>query len=69
MEQDPKNNEDAEFQPEPAAKQGFIGELWDFLRVRKKFWLAPIILALAFLGMLFFLAGGAGVLSPFNYML
>ena len=39
------------------------------MRVRKKFWLAPIILALVLLAALFMLAGGAGVVSPFIYMM
>jgi Family of unknown function (DUF5989) len=46
-----------------------LKELWTFMRVRKKFWLAPIILALLLLGGLIILAGGAGVLSPFVYMM
>lgn len=46
-----------------------IREIWAFLRVRKKFWLAPIILALMLLGMLMVVAGNAGVLSPFIYAL
>jgi hypothetical protein len=44
-------------------------EIWEFLRVRKKFWLAPIIISLMLLGGLFVLAGQAGVVSPFVYML
>lgn len=44
-------------------------ELWAFLRVRKRFWLAPIILALVLLGMLLFFAGQAGVVAPFMYAL
>jgi hypothetical protein len=40
-----------------------------FLRVRKKFWLAPIIIALMLLGMLMIFAGQATVLSPFIYAL
>ncbi len=46
-----------------------IKEMWAFLRVRKKFWLAPIIIALLMLAALFFVAGGAGVVSPFVYAL
>ena len=46
-----------------------LGEIWAFLRVRKKFWLAPIIIALVLLGLLIFFAGQAGVVSPFVYML
>jgi hypothetical protein len=56
--------------PERSGTQpGIVSEIWGFLRVRKKFWLAPIILALMLLGGLFFLASGAGVLSPFIYAL
>jgi hypothetical protein len=50
-------------------KRSTIGEIWDFLRVRKRFWLAPIIVALMLLGGLIFLAGSAGVVSPFVYMM
>lgn len=46
-----------------------LKELWAFLRVRKKFWLAPIIISLLLLAALFFVAGSAGVVSPFVYML
>ena len=47
----------------------FLKELWAFLRVRKKFWLAPIIIALFLLGLLMVLSSSAGVLSPFLYAL
>lgn len=46
-----------------------LREIWAFLRVRKKFWLAPIIIALLLLGLLIVFAGQAGVVSPFVYML
>ncbi len=48
---------------------GTLKEMWAFLRVRKKFWLAPIIIALMLLGLLIVFAGSAGVVSPFIYML
>lgn len=48
---------------------GMVAEIWAFLRVRKKFWLAPIIIALMLLGLLIVFAGQAGVVSPFVYML
>ncbi len=44
-----------------------LKEIWSFLRVRKRFWLAPIILTLMLLGLLMLAAGGS-VLSPFLYM-
>jgi hypothetical protein len=46
-----------------------LKEIWAFLRIRKKFWLAPIIIALVLLGLLIVFAGQAGVVSPFVYML
>ncbi len=48
---------------------GIIKEIWAFLRIRKKFWLAPIILALLLLGGLIILGSSAGVASPFIYMM
>lgn len=53
----------------PAHNESIFREMWAFLRVRKKFWLAPIVLALILLGMLFFFAGNAGVVAPFIYAL
>jgi len=44
----------------------FIKELWIFLRVRKKLWLAPIIIVILFLGGLLILAQGS-VIAPFIY--
>jgi hypothetical protein len=46
----------------------FLAELWDFLRVRKKFWLAPIVLVLLVFGGLIILAQGSAV-APFIYTL
>jgi len=46
----------------------FIREFWQFLKVRKKFWLAPILLTMALLGGLLYLASGSAV-APFIYTL
>ena len=46
-----------------------LKEIWAFLRIRKKFWLAPIIIALLLLALLMFVGTQAGVVSPFVYML
>ena len=46
----------------------FISEIWAFLRVRKKFWLAPIIIMLLLLGGLIILSEGSAV-APFIYTL
>jgi hypothetical protein len=48
--------------------KGFLGELWDFMRERKKFWLAPIIIMLLLLGGLIILSEGSAV-APFIYTL
>ncbi len=45
-----------------------IKDLWEFLKVRKKFWLAPIILLLLLLGALLVLTQGSAI-SPFIYTL
>jgi hypothetical protein len=45
-----------------------IKELWAFLRARKKFWLWPIILMMALLGVLIVLAQGSAI-APFIYTL
>jgi hypothetical protein len=42
----------------------FIKELWTFLRVRKKIWLAPIIFVMLIIGGLLILAQGS-VVAPF----
>jgi hypothetical protein len=44
----------------------FLGELWMFLKARKKFWLLPIILVMLVLGGLLVLAQGSAV-APFIY--
>ncbi len=44
-----------------------ITELWDFLKVRKKFWLAPILLVGVVLSTLIGLAASAPVWTPFIY--
>ncbi|MEA3492110.1 MAG: DUF5989 family protein [Campylobacterota bacterium] len=46
----------------------FLKELWTFMRVRKKFWLLPIILIMLLLGALIVLAEGSAV-APFIYTL
>ncbi|ACV36822.1 DUF5989 family protein [Accumulibacter sp.] len=47
---------------------GFMGELWQFLKVRKKFWMLPIIIVMVLLGGLLVLAQGS-VIAPFIYTL
>jgi Family of unknown function (DUF5989) len=45
-----------------------FAELWAFMRVRKKYWLAPILFLLLVLGGLVILAQGTAV-APFIYTL
>jgi len=45
-----------------------IAELWSFLRIRKKFWLTPIVTMLVVVGGLIVLAQGSAV-APFIYTL
>ena len=46
----------------------FVAELWGFLRARKKFWLAPLLVIMALIGGLQELAKGS-VVAPFVYTL
>jgi hypothetical protein len=43
-------------------------DLWGFMKERKKFWLAPIILVMVLLGVLLVVAQGSAV-APFIYTL
>ena len=45
---------------------GFIKEFWEFLKVRKKFWLLPILIFLVLFGGLIILSQGSAV-APFIY--
>ena len=46
----------------------FVAELWEFLKVRKKYWLLPAILVLSVFGGLIVLTQGSAV-APFIYTL
>jgi hypothetical protein len=48
------------------AKSSLFSELWAFMRVRKKFWLLPVILLMLLVGTLLVFAKGS-VLAPFIY--
>ena len=47
---------------------GTLGELWAFMRVRRKWWLGPIVVMLALLGLLVSFTQGSAV-APFIYTL
>jgi hypothetical protein len=46
----------------------FLRDLWGYLKVRKKYWLLPLILILLLLGFLIIFTGGSAV-GPFIYTL
>jgi membrane glycosyltransferase len=49
-------------------KIGILGELWAFMKVRKKWWLSPIVVMLALLGLLVVFTANSAV-APLIYQL
>lgn len=49
-------------------KMSLLKEFWDFMRTRKRFWLAPIIIILLLLGALIIFTESSAV-APFIYTL
>ena len=47
-------------------KSSLIGEIWMYMRVRRKFWLLPIIIMMMLIGGLLVFAQGSA-LAPFIY--
>ena len=54
--------------PKETSSRSFLAELWRFIRVRKKYWLLPILLMVALFGGLIVLTQGSAV-APFIYTL
>lgn len=50
------------------ARHEVLAALWEFLRLNKKYWLAPIVVVLVFVGLLLVLSRGSAV-APFIYTL
>ena len=50
------------------AKLAIFGELWLYMKVRKKWWLGPVFVVLILLGLLIILTQGSA-LAPFIYTL
>lgn len=48
--------------------KSLLGEVWDYLKVRKKWWLLPIIILIILAGALI-IFGQSSALSPFIYAL
>ena len=51
-----------------SSRLSIFGELWAFMRTRKKWWLGPIIIVLVFLSLVIVLTEGSA-LAPFIYSL
>ena len=43
-----------------------VKDIWDFMKVRKKYWLAPLIITIVLMGVLFVFTQGS-VIAPFIY--
>lgn len=50
------------------APRSLFGELWEFLRYRKKYWLMPIVFLMILIGFLLVLAEKSAI-APFIYTL
>ena len=50
-----------------APQPGFLAELWEFMAVNRKWWLAPIVAMLLLIGGLILMSGTA--VAPFVYTL
>ena len=48
------------------SKTRVVGELWEFMRENKKYWLAPIVVVLLLVGALLLVAKGSAI-APFIY--
>jgi competence protein ComGC len=47
----------------------FLKELWDFLKVRKKWWLLPMVVVLLLIGILIVVGSASPAVAPFVYTL
>jgi len=56
------------FRGKHMSRISIVGELWEFLRIRKKWWLLPIVIVLLLVGALLVFAQ-TSVLAPFIYTL
>ena len=61
-----KKSEINRYNEESILNMSFLKEFWEFLKVRKKYWLFPILLVLLIFGGLIILSQGSAV-APFIY--
>ena len=54
--------------PDFDSKFAILAEFWDFLKIRKKWWLGPIVFIMLLMSMLIVLTEGSAV-APFIYTL
>lgn len=52
--------------PENLKNRSLLGEVWNFLKVRKAWWLTPVIIVLLLVGVLI-IVSQSSALSPFIY--
>ncbi len=62
-----EHNDDFSRIANESMEQSLVGELIDFLRTNKKWWLAPILIVMLLMGVLILLSGSAA--APFIYTL
>ena len=62
-----EHNDDFSRIANESTEQSLFGELIDFLRTNKKWWLAPILIVMLLMGVLILLSGSAA--APFIYTL
>ncbi len=68
MSKSKKNTRTAKAVRKFTGRFSIFGELWAFMRVRKKWWLGPILVVLLFLALFIVLTQGTA-LAPFIYTL
>ena len=54
------------YNEETILNMSFLKEFWEFLKIRKKYWLLPIIIVLVLFGGLIILSQGSAI-APFIY--
>jgi hypothetical protein len=50
------------------SRLSILGELWSFMKIRKKWWLGPIVVVMLLFGLLIVSSSGSAV-APFIYAL
>lgn len=64
----PRNGSQNDIKEYNVANQSIITEFWEFLKIRKRYWLLPIVIMLGLLSALIVFTEGSAV-APFIYAL